>query len=136
MTATENTSQTPELGQTIIEDAVIAKVAGIAARETPGVHALGGGVARALGAIREAVTGAGQAQGISVKADDGQVSVDVVLVTEYPTPLQEVADGVRQAIINAIETIVGMTVTEVNVTVNDVHLPSDDTATDDGARAQ
>ena len=33
------------LGKTVINDAVVAKVAGIAAREVPGVYALGGGAA-------------------------------------------------------------------------------------------
>lgn len=125
-----------EHGKTTIEDSVVAKVAGIAARETRGVYALGGGVARAFGAIREAVAGADQAQGISVEVGERQVAVDVVIVAEYPAPLQDVADGVRQAIINAIETIVGMEVTEVNVTVNDVHLPSDDQADENEARVQ
>ncbi|WP_310795567.1 hypothetical protein [Herbiconiux oxytropis] len=42
-----------------------------------------------------------------------------------------VADGViekvaRAGVIRAISTVVGMEVTEVNVTVSDVHIPSDD----------
>ncbi|MDO5082505.1 Asp23/Gls24 family envelope stress response protein [Arachnia propionica] len=128
-----STAQTPATGHgtTTIEDGVIAKVAAIAARETHGVHALGGGVARALGAIREAVTGTDQAQtqGIKVTIDEDQVSIDVTLVAAYPVPLQEVADGVRTAVTRAIEDIVGKQVAEVNVTVKDVHAPSDDTET-------
>jgi uncharacterized alkaline shock family protein YloU len=65
-----------------------------------------------------------------------QVAVDVSIVAEYPVPLQTVASGVRAAIISAIETLVGMEVTEVNVTVNDVHLPSDDTDVEAEARVQ
>lgn len=122
------------LGKTIIEDSVVAKVAGIAARETRGVYALGGGAARALGAIREVVAGTDQAQGISVEVGEQQVAVDVTIVAEYPAALQDVADGVRGNIIRALETIVGMKVTEVNVTVNDVHLPNDDDS--DEARVQ
>ena len=125
------------LGKTTINDAVVSKVAGIAAREARGVYALGGGAARALGAIREAVAGVDQTQGISVEVGETQVAVDVTIVAEYPTPLQDVADGVRAAVIRAIESIVGMEVTEVNVTVNDVHLPSDDKHNDDAeARVQ
>ncbi len=122
-------------GKTIINDGVVAKVAGIAARETRGVYALGGGAARALGAIREAVGGTDQAQGISVEVGETQVAVDVTIVAEYPAPLQDVADNVRSGVIRAVETIVGMEVTEVNVTVNDVHLPADD-SDDDEARVQ
>jgi uncharacterized alkaline shock family protein YloU len=114
------------LGKTVINDGVVAKVAGIAAREARGVYALGGGAARAFGAIREVVAGADQAQGISVEVGETQVAVDVTIVAEYPAPLQDVAEGIRSAVIRAVETIVGLEVTEVNVTVNDVHLPSDD----------
>ena len=114
------------LGKTVINDGVVAKVAGIAAREAHGVYALGGGAARAFGAIREAVAGTDQTQGISVEVGETQVAVDVTIVAEYPAALQDVADGVRRGIIQAVESIVGLEVTEVNVTVNDVHLPSDD----------
>ncbi|WP_291051176.1 Asp23/Gls24 family envelope stress response protein [Herbiconiux sp.] len=120
------TSTQTALGKTVINDGVVAKVAGIAAREARGVYALGGGAARAFGAIREAVAGTDQTQGISVEVGETQVAVDVTIVADYPTPLQDVADGVRANIIRAVETIVGLEVTEVNVTVNDVHLPSDD----------
>jgi uncharacterized alkaline shock family protein YloU len=81
-------------------------------------------------AIREAVAGADQSQGINVEVGETQVAVDVTIVAEYPAPLQEVADGVRDNVIRAVETIVGLEVTEVNVTVNDVHLPSDDNNAD------
>lgn len=125
------------LGKTTINDGVVAKVAGIAARESRGVFALGGGAARAFGAIREAVAGADQSQGINVEVGETQVAVDVTIVAEYPAPLQDVADGVRDNVIRAVETIVGLAVTEVNVTVNDVHLPSDDnTAEPAEARVQ
>ena len=117
------------LGKTVIDDSVVAKVAGIAAREVPGVFALGGGAARALGAIRSAVNNTDLSQGISVEVGEKQVAVDVIIVAEYPVSLQGVADKVRSAVITAVETLVGMEVTEVNVTVNDVHIPSDD-ATD------
>ena len=114
------------LGKTTINDAVVAKVAGIATRESRGVYALGGGAARAFGAIREAVAGEDKTQGINVEVGEKQVAVDVTIVAEYPAPLQDVADGVRANVVKAVEAIVGLQVTEVNVTVNDVHLPSDD----------
>ncbi|QNE45649.1 Asp23/Gls24 family envelope stress response protein [Glaciihabitans sp. INWT7] len=120
------TTTATSTGKTVINDAVIAKVAGIAARDVSGVYGLGGGAARALGAIREAMNNTDLTQGVKVEVGETQVAVDVSIVAEYPVPLQTVATGVRSAVISAIETLVGMEVTEVNVTVNDVHLPSDD----------
>ncbi len=126
-------------GKTTIEDGVVAKIAGIAAREVPGVYALGGGAARALGAIRDALNTTDLSQGVSVEVGEKQVAVDLTIVAEYPVPLQKVADDVRAAVYRAMENLVGMEVAEVNVTVNDVHIPSiddDSHESGEGARVQ
>src|SRR6185312_11933475 len=113
-------------GTTTVADGVVAKVAGIAAQDIPGVYALGGGAARALGSIREAVGQKDLTQGVSVEVGQTQVAVDITLVVEYPHPLQKVAGDVRDAIYAAVEDVVGMEVTEVNVSITDIHIASDD----------
>jgi uncharacterized alkaline shock family protein YloU len=118
-------SETDARGTTVINQSVVAKIAGLAVREVHGVHALGGSAARALGAIREAISSADHSQGVTVQMGESEVSVDLNLVAEYPVPLQQVADDARTAVIQAIETLVGLEVTEVNVTINDVHLPDE-----------
>ncbi|MBP3977554.1 Asp23/Gls24 family envelope stress response protein [Microbacterium sp. BLY] len=123
-------------GKTTIEDAVVAKIAGIAAREVDGVYALGGGAARMMGAIRDALNTTDLAQGISVEVGETQVAVDVTIVAEYPVSLQKVAEQVRAAIHRAMVELVGMEVAEVNVTVNDVHIPSEDDTEAPEARVQ
>ncbi|MET4783533.1 Asp23/Gls24 family envelope stress response protein [Glaciihabitans sp. UYNi722] len=124
-------------GKTVIDDSVIAKVAGIATREVAGVFALGGGAARALGVIRDAINNTDLTQGVSVEVGETQVAVDITIVAEYPMPLQKVADDVRASVYRAIQNLVGMDVTEVNVTINDVHIPSDDTTVvEDDSRAR
>ncbi|WP_375386842.1 Asp23/Gls24 family envelope stress response protein [uncultured Amnibacterium sp.] len=123
-------------GTTTVDDSVVAKIAGIAAREVPGVHDLGGGAARAIGALRTRINQADQAQGISVEVGETQAAVDVIVVAEYPIPLHHVADGIRTAVTTAIETLVGLEVTEVNVTIADVHIPSDDDSADEAPRVQ
>ena len=138
-TAPSVTVDSTSAGATVIVDSVIAKVAGIATREVAGVFALGGGAARALGAIRDAINSTDLTQGISVEVGETQVAVDITLVAEYPMPLQTVADNVRTAVYAAIENLVGMQVTEVNVTITDVHIPSDDdtaVVVDDAAGAR
>ena len=113
-------------GATVIADGVIATIAGIATQSVPGVYAVGGGVARALGAIREAISQTDRGQGVKVEVGERQVAVEITLVAEYPTPLQQIADGVRRAVYTAIETIAGMEVVEVSVTINEVHVPGDE----------
>lgn len=116
----------PATGKTTIEDGVVAKIAGIAAREVPGVYALGGGAARVVGAIRDALNTTDLSQGITVEVGETQVAVDVTIVAEYPVSLQKVADDVRAAIHSVMVELVGMDVVEINVTINDVHIPADD----------
>ena len=113
-------------GRTVVADAVVAKVAGIAAREVPGVHALGGGAARAFGALRDVVGSTDLGQGVRVEVGETQVAADVTIVVEYPVAISQVADQVRESVAAAIEQLVGMDVAEVNVSVADVHIPGDD----------
>ncbi len=121
-------------GRTTIAEGVVAKVAGIAAREVAGVYALGGGGARALGAIRDAVNATDLTQGVKVEVGETQAAADITIVVDYPAPIQEVAENVRQAVTGAITRLVGLQVVEVNVDVNDVHLPSDDEGDDTESR--
>ncbi|MGG7308411.1 Asp23/Gls24 family envelope stress response protein [Curtobacterium sp. AB451] len=118
-------------GKTTIDDTVVSKVAGIAAREVNGVHSLGNGAARAIGAIRDAIGQRDFGQGVKVEVGEKQVAADIVIVAEYPVSLQQVADGVRSAVARALTQIVGMEVAEVNVTVQDVYIPGDDDDNDD-----
>jgi len=127
----QSTTTGTTTGKTVIDDTVVSKVAGIAAREVNGVYSLGGGAARAIGAIRDAIGQRDLSQGVKVEVGEKQIAADIVIVAEYPVPLQQVADGVRSSVAKALQQIVGMEVTEVNVTVQDVHIPGDDDDEDD-----
>ncbi len=122
--ATPTTVQTQ--GTTTIDDGVVAKVAGIAAREVRGVHALGGGAARLIGTVRDAIGSTDHAQGVKVEVGEKQVAADITLVAEYPVELQRVANQVRSAVAEALTTLVGLEVAEINVTVADVHIESEE----------
>ncbi|QIS43931.1 Asp23/Gls24 family envelope stress response protein [Clavibacter capsici] len=118
-------------GDTTVTDGVIGKVAGLAVRDIPGVHALGGGAARVIGQLRDRIGQTDLTQGISVDAQEAGVSFQVTLVAEYGVPLQDVAADVRAAISDAVTELVGRPVTRVDVTVADIVLPgegSDDEA--------
>lgn len=115
-------------GSTTIADGVVQKIAGLAAREVSGVHALGGGAARTLGSLRERIPGSSQStsQGVAVEVGEKQAAIDLDLVTEYGVSIAELAKAVRRNVISSVEGMTGLEVTEVNVSVNDIHLPSDD----------
>ena len=120
-------------GKTTIADTVVSKVAGIAAREVSGVHDLGGGASRVVGALRDRIPGTGTnlSQGVSVEVGEKQAAVDIDVVAEYGVSIADLAAGLRRNVIAAIQRMTGLEVTEVNVTVHDVHLPSDDDGDDD-----
>ncbi len=116
-----------QLGQTTIGEGVVTKVAGLAAREVPGVHDLGGGAARAMGSVTQMV-GLGDAlnQGVSVETGEREAAVDLTLVIDYGESIPRIADAVRSQVIKRVEGITGLSVTEVNITVNDLYFPGDD----------
>ncbi|CAM3174679.1 Asp23/Gls24 family envelope stress response protein [Tsukamurella hominis] len=114
-------------GSTNIADVVVSKIAGIAAREVDGVYDLGGQAARVVGRIRETLPGAPDlTQGVTVEVGERQAAVDVTIVAEYGVAIHDLAAGIRSNVIDAVESMTGLEVTEVNVTVHDVHFADDD----------
>ena len=126
-----------ERGTTSIADAVVTKVAGIAAREVPGVHALGGGTARALGSVTQRVgIGDERTQGVSVEVGEREAAVDLTVVVDYGESIPTVSRAIRENVIKRIEGICGLQVTEVNVTVNDLFFPGDAAPPSEPTRVQ
>ena len=128
-------------GRTTIADVVVAKIAGIAAREISGVHDLGGGAARAVGALRERIGGPvgggnSHTQGVAVEVGERQAAVDLQLVAEYGVSISDLAEDIRQNVIQAVERMTGLEVTQVNIDVQDVHVPTEDDGADDDADTQ
>jgi uncharacterized alkaline shock family protein YloU len=114
-------------GRIKIEDEVAEKVAALAALEVDGVADLGGDVERALESVRERI-GVGQRrgnQGIRAKVNDREVAIDVTIVVEYGRVAMEVATAVKANVARRANHMLGMRVTEVNVTVDDVSLPGE-----------
>ncbi|WP_390898643.1 Asp23/Gls24 family envelope stress response protein [Streptomyces fulvoviolaceus] len=116
-------------GRTTIADGVVEKTSGIATREVPGIHALGGGFTRTMGAVRDRVPGghASAGRGVKVEVGEKQTAIDLQVVVEYGISIRQVAAEVRENVIAAVERMTGLEVIEVNIAVNDVHLPDEDT---------
>ena len=118
-------------GSTVIDDNVVGKIAGIAAREVSGVNNLGGGAARMWGAVRESLTSSTNVQqGVNVAVEDGHASVAVAIIAEYGVAIHELANAIRENITVAITRMTGLIVDRVDVTVHDVHLPEQEGATE------
>lgn len=125
-------------GATTIADTVVQKIAGLATREIPGVHDLGSGTARALGALRERIPGAtaSAGQGVAVEVGEKQAAVDLQIVVEYGIAITDLARSIRRNVITSIEQMTGLEVVEVNINVSDVYIPSDDDTEPEQNRVQ
>jgi uncharacterized alkaline shock family protein YloU len=110
-------------GITTISDAVVAKMAGIAAREVEGVHGLGKAFRRLVGRIRP---GDSLTQGVNVEVGKKEAAIDLVIVIDYGYSIPAVAQKLRDNVIAKLEGGTGLVVKEVNIEVDDLFIPSEE----------
>jgi uncharacterized alkaline shock family protein YloU len=111
-----------ERGNTTISDSVVSKIAGIASQEVEGIR-MGSGTSQAVGGILGSITGGSQTQGVSVEVGQEEAAIDLTLTAEYGKSIPQIAEAVRRNVINRVESLVGLRVTEVNITVSNVFFP-------------
>jgi uncharacterized alkaline shock family protein YloU len=121
-----------EMGTTRIADSVAAKIAGLAARDIPGVFSMGTGMARRVGQIKSLVPGGGESatamQGVSVEVGEREAAFDLDIVTWYGQSIVEISEAVRRNVIGQVEGMTGLKVVEVNISVADIHVESQETS--------
>lgn len=107
-------------GTTVVQDAVVRTIAGVAANEVDGATTSTGGTGDFLSGL-----GGGNAQtrGVSVEVGTEETAVDLTVTVEYGRPVAQVTQAVRETVIQRVESLSGLTVTEVNVDVVDVTFP-------------
>ncbi len=112
-----------ERGNTTIHGRVVSKIAGMAAREVDGVH-MGGGAARTAGGIMGSITGSeNQTRGVSVEVGATEAAIDLTMGIDYGRNILETVEEVRRRISERVQSITGLRVTEMNVTINDIVFP-------------
>lgn len=113
-------------GNTTIGSPVVSQVVGIAAQEVEGVQ-MGAAGSRAVGGLIESVTGGGGSgqttRGVAVEVGDEETAIDLSMSVEYGKSVPQLSEAVRRNVINRVENLVGLRVTEVNINVNDVLFP-------------
>jgi uncharacterized alkaline shock family protein YloU len=117
---------TTEHGTTVIADGVVAKIAGLATREIPGVYDMGKGMGRTFGALRARLPGAttqpAATQGVSVEVGERQAAIDLDVVTHYGQSIVDVTEAIRRNVIVRVEGMTGLEVSEVNIAVDDLYI--------------
>jgi uncharacterized alkaline shock family protein YloU len=97
-------------GRISVAQRVVQKIAGIAC----------------FGAIRERIPGSvgpNVAQGVGVEVGETQAAVDLDIVVEYGVSIAELGRSIQRNVKTSIERMTGLEVVEVNINVDDVHLP-------------
>ena len=114
-----------ERGSTSISDSVVSKIAGIASQEVDGIR-MGSGGSQAVSGLLGSITGGSsgsQTQGVSVEVGQEEAAIDLTLTAEYGKSIPQLAEAVRRNVANRVESLVGLRVTEVNLTVSNIFFP-------------
>lgn len=102
---------------------VVAVIAGLATIDVEGIAGMSGGVVEGF---TELLGRKNLSKGVKVEVGEEEVAVDVYIVVEYGCIINEVAKEVQSAIKNAIETMTGLNVVEVNVYIQGVNIEKDE----------
>jgi uncharacterized alkaline shock family protein YloU len=122
-----------DMGATTVSNAVVSQIAGIAAQEVEKVQ-MGGGATAAVGGFLQSVTGSvtgsssggsNFSKGVTVEVGEEEAAIDLTMAVEYGQSIPRLTDAVRRNVINRVENLAGLHVTEVNITVNDVQVPEE-----------
>ena len=120
-------------GRTTIANTVVQQVAGIAAQEVEKVQ-MGGGTSAAVGGFLQSVTGTvtggssgggNFSRGVNVEVGEEEAAIDLTMAVEYGQSIPQLTEAARRNVINRVESLLGLRVTEVNITVNDVQVPEE-----------
>ena len=105
-------------GKIVFAEDVVATIAFLAASEVEGVHAM---IGTTMEGLSEKLGKKNYTKGVKVEVGTEECACDITIVVKYGYRIQEVAQKVQQEIKNAIETMTGLKVVEVNVNVNGIY---------------
>jgi uncharacterized alkaline shock family protein YloU len=115
-------------GRTTIANGVVAKIAGIAATEIDGVYRLvPSGAGAAFSNLAQRMTGSeARDRGVAVEVGEREAAVDLSIIVVYGASIPQVAQAVRNNIINRVRDLSGLIVKEVNINITDLYFPGEE----------
>ena len=116
------------LGAIRIADEVVSIIAGLAATEVGGIAGMSGGIA---GGIAEMLGRKNFAKGVKVEVGEKEAAVDLYIIVKYGVRIPDIALAVQENVKQAIETMTGLSVVEVNVHVQGVGFPEENAKADE-----
>ena len=110
-------------GTTTIADTVVSQIAGIAAGEVEDVRPAGSSSRRKGGLFGRSKEQPGKTPNVSAEVGRTTVTVHLTVGYRYGAKLPEVAERIRERVVNRVENLVGLAVTEVNLSVTGIVFP-------------
>lgn len=117
-------------GQTRVSEEVVAKIAGLAVREVPGVRSLVPfGAGQTLTSLASQLRGNDMKDlGIHVEVGTIEVAVDVRIVADYGISIPHIAEQIRENLELRVTEMTGLRLKEVNIEVVDLYFPDEQLA--------
>ncbi len=115
-------------GSIRISEEVVKIIAGLAATEVPGVAGMSGGLA---GGIVEKLGKKNLSRGVKAEVGEKEAMIDIYVIIDYGAQIQEVALQIQNSVKNAVESMTGLKVLDVNVNVQGISFGSENKE-DDG----
>ena len=113
-------SRADELGNIHISEEVLAAVAAAAAAEVSGVSAM---AANFGSEIAELLGKKNQAKGVHILVEEEKITVELAVLMAYGHTIPEVGKAVQENVKNTLESITGLEIAAVNVSVAGVVFP-------------
>ncbi len=107
-----------EGGRIVFSPEVIATIAGLATAEIEGVEGVFGGVADGIAGIFNNKKNA--TKGVKVEVTENNVIIDLTVSVKYGFKIHEVCLSAQKSIKNAVETMTGLNVSQVNIAVQSI----------------
>jgi uncharacterized alkaline shock family protein YloU len=106
-----------------ISSEVIAVIAGIVSNDIPGIAGMSGGL---VGGIAEKLGRKDLTKGIKVQVNGDKVVIDMNVIAEYGTSIVEATDKLKKATRSSVEKSTGLKVEAVNINVQGINIPSEE----------
>ncbi len=109
-----------EYGHIVIENEVIARIAGLAAMENYGI--VGMAAKNVRDGIVQILKMESLTKGIRLNLSDEFIAIDLHIIVEYGTNIPAIADSLIEAVKYKVEENTGLTVSAVNIFVEGVRV--------------
>lgn len=109
-----------ELGNIIIDDNVIANIAGISAMESYGI--VGMASKNATDGIFELLRFENLSKGIKVNTEDDQINIELHVILEYGVKISTVCENIIERVKYNVEDLTGLTIDNIEISVEGIRL--------------